>query len=94
MEDRVDREGYCEQVGIHLSTISRWVAEGVLIPERVGLHGKQLFTEEDVKFGRALIYKLKERRGEYSLAQIVEIVRGERVAAQFSESPPGAPPPQ
>lgn len=45
-----------------------------------------------MQFGRELKSMLDEHPGEYSLQQMVEVVRGERKPARFSHSPPGATP--
>jgi hypothetical protein len=93
VDDEIDRKAYCRRVGISESTLYRWVGERVVVPAHyVGPRHRQVFTEEDVRFGSALKCALDKHRGEYSLKQMVEVVRGERELAKFSHSPPGAPP--
>lgn len=92
MDGEIGCKIFCERVGISQSTLSRWVAEKVVVPDRVGSHFRQVFTEEDVQFGRELIELLNKRKGEYSLQQMVKVVRRESELALFTHSPPGAPP--
>ena len=87
MAAEIDRQTYCERVGIDPSTLSRWVNDEVLDPERRKPYMQQFFTEEDVRFGRALIALIRRYRGQYTLAQLVEVVRGERELSQFPRSP-------
>jgi hypothetical protein len=78
-------------VGIHGSTLSRWIKEGVVTPE-YGPHYKQFFTMQQVHFCRAVKSMLDRYRGHYSLPQVIQIVRGERELVE-GHSPPGAPRP-
>ena len=86
----LDRGAYCKAVGIHPSTLSRWIREGIVEPRWLG---HLMFTEEDVTFGRGLIAMLDRHRGRYTLGEMAEIVRNER-ELEATRSPPGAPDPR
>ena len=84
MSEEIDRTAYCERVEISSSTLSRWIAEGVVRPERVGPDGHQVFTEIDVKFGRGLIIMLSKYPGRYRLKDMVEVVHGNKVLDPYA----------
>jgi hypothetical protein len=92
MSDPIRRQEYCEQVGIHGSTLSRWIKAGIVVPAKANCQSPQLFTKKDVQFGCALKSMLDKHRGKYSLQQMVEIIRGERKLSEI-HSPPGSPAP-
>jgi len=93
MSDPIDRHHYCKAVGISSSTLSRWIGEGYVNPSQASVSEKQHFTEQEVRFGRALKLKFEELRGQYTLDELAKIVRGDLEAAPFTNSPPGAPRP-
>lgn len=71
------RRRYCETVGIHPTTLRRWESEGILAPSstRVMNLRTNVFSSEDVAFGKKLIALLRKRPGELSLAQAAELIR-------------------
>lgn len=89
MEELVDRSTYLERVGIHNSTLSEWIAEGVVTP-RFGPGSRHLFTAADVMLGRRISALSKKYPGRYSREQLVEIANGDRELDDH-HSPPGAP---
>jgi hypothetical protein len=91
MADEINRARYCALVGIDPSTLSRWVGDKVIVPRIEGAHGRQVFTESDVHFGRALKALLTQYPGRYALREMVEVVRGERELDEYHSpySPPG-----
>lgn len=82
-------------VGIHRSTLSQWISDRLITPHYGGEAGrKQLFTTDDVRLGQEVVDLLKKRRGQFSRAQLFEIVKGERTLDEWQNySPPGAPRP-
>jgi hypothetical protein len=92
--EEIGRERYCELVRIHRSTLSRWIAEGVLTPETAGAHERQVFSENDVRFGRALAIMLRKYRGTHALWEMVEVVRGTRRLEELREPGPTTRPNQ
>ncbi len=96
MEDEIDGARYCELVRIHRATLSRWVKEEIIVPRLEGSHGRQVFTQSDVNFGRALNKLLTRYPGRYALRQMVEVVRGHRELDEHHSpySPPTGPSPQ
>jgi hypothetical protein len=93
MATEVDRERFCEIVGINSSTLSRWIREGVVTPSQQSVSEKQYFTERSVLFARAVRLKQKQLHGQHSLDEVVKIVRGELEAAPYTNSPAGSPAP-
>lgn len=73
------RRVFAERVGIHMTTVRRWEALGVVTPRRDAVLGipTLIFTEADVEFGKALAQLLDERRGELTLPQAADLVRRE-----------------
>ncbi len=71
------RRVFAERVGVHLTTVRRWEAHGIVEPALVPILGipTLIFTEDDVMFAKALLRTLTERPGELSLRQAAEIVR-------------------
>lgn len=71
------RRVFAERVGIHMTTVRRWEALGVVAPKREPVLGipTLIFTEADVEFGKALAQLLKDRHGELSLHQAADLVR-------------------
>lgn len=70
------RRVFAERVGIHMTTVRRWEALGVVTPTRQAVLGipTLIFTEADVEFGMALAQLLKKRPGELSLEQAARLV--------------------
>jgi hypothetical protein len=71
------RRVFAERVGIHMTTVRRWEALGVVAPKREPVLGipTLIFTEADVAFGKALAQLVRDRPGELSLHQAADIVR-------------------
>ncbi len=70
------RRVFAERVGIHMTTVRRWEAHGIVVPTREDVLGipTLIFTEADVEFGKALAQLLKKRLGELSLEQAARLV--------------------
>ena len=75
------------------SALYEWVKKGVLTPKYDGVSRKHFFSQDDLKFGRALRALVHQYRGQYGLTELAEIVRGERDLKEYNNSPPGAPRP-
>lgn len=77
-EETLDRAAFAERVGITVSTLSRWVAEGVVTPTRVrrSSYWAQAFSPTDVPKARAVRKTQIRFKGQLTLRQAVEIVEG------------------
>jgi hypothetical protein len=77
-EGFVDRAAFLKQVGIDSRTLTRWVGEHAVTPRYARRRGHriQIFSREQVRFGRALKAILKQHHGELRLHEAVAIVRG------------------
>lgn len=75
--DVLTRRAFAERVGIHLTTVRRWEAFGIIKPRRESVLGipTLIFTEADAEFGKALAEILAARPGELTLHQAAELVR-------------------
>ena len=73
------RRTFAERVGIHMTTVRRWEAVGLVVPTRETVLGipTLVFTEADVDFGKALARTLAERPGQLSLTEAADIARRE-----------------
>ncbi len=71
------RRAFAKRVGIHMTTVRRWEALGIVAPTRRDVLGipTLIFDESDVEFGKALAKLVGERPGELSLHQAADIVR-------------------
>lgn len=76
--DALTRRVFAAQVGIHLTTVRRWEALGIVKPElRTVLRIPTLiFSEGDVLLGQAIVELLRSNRGTMSLEQAAAIARG------------------
>lgn len=71
------RRVFAGRVGIHMTTVRRWEAHGIIVPTREDVLGipTLIFNESDVEFGKALAQLVRDRPGELSLHQAADIVR-------------------
>ncbi len=74
------RKTFAERVGVHMTTVRRWEALGIVTPTRETVLGipTMVYTEADVVFGKALTQVLAEQPGLLSLTEAAEVVRGQR----------------
>jgi DNA-binding transcriptional MerR regulator len=71
------RRRFCELVGIHGKTLTKWERAGVLEPATAVILNSptRVFSADDVEFGQALIAFLHRHPGRYSVAEAAEVVR-------------------
>ena len=71
------RRRYAELVGVSVTTVRRWEMARIVKPTRQTILGSptNVFTVEDVDFGRRLIALLRRRSGVVSLEDAARIVR-------------------
>lgn len=89
----VDRATYAGLVGIHDGTITTWVRQGVIKPKwgQRGQYPIQVFSRDDVLFGRAVIALMARREGELTSRHAVAIVRGELEQPELGHDPNSSP---
>lgn len=77
----ITRRRYCELVGIHGTTLRKWEQRGLVRPELVEVMNSptNVFTGEDVDFGKRLISLLRSRPGEMSIEEAAAAVTSRRV---------------
>jgi DNA-binding transcriptional MerR regulator len=82
--DSFVRKEFLERVGISASTLSRWVAEGVVAPRHQSRDGHriQVFSRQDMLRARAIITIIRQYRGRLRLVDVVLVVDG---AAELPE---------
>jgi DNA-binding transcriptional MerR regulator len=71
------RRRFCELVGIHGKTLTKWERAGVLEPATAVILNSptRVFSSDDVEFGQALIAFLHKHPGRYSVAEAAEVLR-------------------
>lgn len=76
--ERVTRKKFCEEVGIHASTLKRWEKAGAVNPQVETVLGSPtvVFESSDLERGRRIAKLLKDNLGEMSLRRAVAIVDG------------------
>lgn len=86
------RRRFCELVGIHGKTLTKWERAGVLEPAMAVILNSptRVFSVDDVEFGQALIAFLHRYPGRYSVAEAAEVVRrGDAGARRGAADDPG-----
>lgn len=86
------RREFAGRVGITESTVSRWVQEGVVRPDRVkkGRYWVLMFSERDVHNARAVRATQRRFKGQLTLVQALAIVRGEKDPPDMPKAPQAA----
>ena len=77
--DALTRRRFAQAVGVHLSTVRRWEAAGIVRPFRLEILNSPtwVFSAEDVPFGRRLARILRERSGAGTLQEAAALAREE-----------------
>jgi hypothetical protein len=76
-------EEYCEELGIHRTTLWEWRRAGVLTDRRP-------LTDDDVRTGRRFTALQQRYHGRYSRVELAEVIRGDRELEE-RHAPPGSP---
>jgi hypothetical protein len=73
----ITRRRYCQLVGIHSTTLSKWEKRGILRPEMALIMNSptRVFAPEDVELGRRIIGLLRENPGRYAVDDAARIAR-------------------
>jgi len=83
------RSDFLTEVGIVESTLSRWIREGVIQPQRElrDGHWVQLFSKQDASLARAVGSLLSQHRGQLRLSDAVAAVRREVELPEDAHNP-------
>jgi hypothetical protein len=81
-EEVLTRRVFAERVGIHITTVRRWEALGVVTPRLEAVRGipTKIFAPDDVALGRQIVAIMQQQPGELSLTDAASIARDRRAA--------------
>lgn len=74
----ITRKRYCALVGIHPTSLKRWLAAGVVRPRKDVVQGVEtwVFSNADVELGKQIARLLRDNQGKMSVAQAAQLARG------------------